>query len=286
MRAWGQDWVRTGTLGLASPGQSRRPADCWGADLATGQRAESAHLATVPLQRPGDCGDLRDMFLMAVRPPGSHSTRRCLPCPRSGAPPYPADNIDWVSAALFSAPDRQPAAMLPEESLNNDRNKARSYLERTATVHWLMPGFRRIMDWNETSGFGAVEAGRAAVGHEEMVSGYSATGHEASAAMGLSWDAKSGYGSVETSRAEISALVAPVAAPSWDQTSGYGVVEASRGYDRAPGHRRDPGPGRCPLGARIAVRGESGTHLRGHPGAIGQRPAHGDRPSGDRSPAT
>jgi hypothetical protein len=223
---------------------------------------------------------------MAVRPPGSHSTRRCLPCPRNGAPPYPADNIDWVSAALFGAPDRQPAAMLPEESLNNDRNKARSYLERTATVHWLTPGFRRIMDWNETSGFGAVEAGRAAIGHEEMVSGYSATGHEASAAMGLSWDAKSGYGSVETSRAEISALVAPVAAPSWDQTSGYGVVEASRGHDRAPGHRRDPGPGRCPLGARIAVRGESGTHLRGHPGAIGQRPAHGDRPSGDRSPAT
>jgi hypothetical protein len=73
---------------------------------------------------------------------------------------------------------------------------------------------------------------------------------------------------VETSRAEISALVAPVAAPSWDQTSGYGVVEASRGHDRAPGHRRDPGPGRCPLGARIAGRGVSGTHLRGHPAAL------------------
>jgi hypothetical protein len=66
--------------------------------------------------------------------------------------------------------------MLPEESLNIDRDKARSYLERTATVHWLTPGFRRIMDWNETSGFGAVEAGRAAIGHEEMVNGYSATG--------------------------------------------------------------------------------------------------------------
>jgi hypothetical protein len=75
MHAWGQDWVRTGTLGLASPERSHPPADCLGADLATGQRAESAHLATVPLQRPGDCGDLRDMFLMAVRPPGSHSTR-------------------------------------------------------------------------------------------------------------------------------------------------------------------------------------------------------------------
>lgn len=229
MRSWGQDWVRTGKLDLASPGQSHRPADCLGADLATGQRAESAHLATILLQRPGDCGDLRDVLLMmAIRPPGSDGNRWCVPCPRSGAPPYPADNIDLVSAALFGPPERQPAAMSPEESLSNERSEVRSYLEGTATVHWLTPGFRRIMDWNETSGFGAVEAGRAAIGHEEMVSGYSATGHEASAAMGLSGDAKSGYGSVETSRAEISALVAPVAAPSWDQTSGYGVVEASR----------------------------------------------------------
>jgi hypothetical protein len=43
-----------------------------------------------------------------------------------------------------------------------------------------------------------------------------------------SWDENSGYGSVEASRAAASALLAPVAAPSWDQTSGYGFVEASR----------------------------------------------------------
>jgi hypothetical protein len=124
MRAWGQDWVRTGKVGLASPGQSHRPADCLGADLATGRRADSAHLATIPLQRPGECGDLRDVLLMmAIRHPGSDGDRWCVPCPMNGAPPYPADNIDWVSAALFfGAPDRQPAAMLPEESLNNDRN--------------------------------------------------------------------------------------------------------------------------------------------------------------------
>ena len=42
------------------PGQRERPANCLGADLATGRRPESAHLATVPLQRPADCGDARD----------------------------------------------------------------------------------------------------------------------------------------------------------------------------------------------------------------------------------
>jgi hypothetical protein len=43
-----------------------------------------------------------------------------------------------------------------------------------------------------------------------------------------SWDEASGYGSVEASRAAASALLAPVAAPSWDETSGYGSVEAIR----------------------------------------------------------
>jgi hypothetical protein len=43
-----------------------------------------------------------------------------------------------------------------------------------------------------------------------------------------SWDATSGYGSVEASRAAASALLAPVAAPSWDETSGYRSVETSR----------------------------------------------------------
>jgi len=55
--------------------------------------------------------------------------------------------------------------------------------------------------WDETSGYGAVEANRAVIGHDDVVSGYAATGHEASAALGLSWDETSGYGSVEASRA-------------------------------------------------------------------------------------
>jgi hypothetical protein len=68
--------------------------------------------------------------------------------------------------------------------------------------------------WDETSGYGSVEAVRANIGHDYEVSGDAATGHEASAAVGLSWDDTSGYGSVEASRAAASALLAPVAAPS------------------------------------------------------------------------
>lgn len=96
--------------------------------------------------------------------------------------------------------------------------------------------------WDESSGYGSVEASRAAIGHDDGVSDYGPTGHEASAAMGLSWDEMSGYGSVEASRAEVSALLsgelisgrdqalafAAAAAMLWDETSGYGSVEASR----------------------------------------------------------
>jgi hypothetical protein len=70
--------------------------------------------------------------------------------------------------------------------------------------------------WDESSGYGSVEATRAAA---------SALLAPAAAP---SWDETSGYGSVEDSRAAAAALLAPVAAPSWDETSGYGAVEASR----------------------------------------------------------
>jgi hypothetical protein len=43
-----------------------------------------------------------------------------------------------------------------------------------------------------------------------------------------SWDETSGYGSVEASRAEASTLLAPGSVPSWDETSGYASVEATR----------------------------------------------------------
>jgi hypothetical protein len=84
--------------------------------------------------------------------------------------------------------------------------------------------------WDESSGYGSVEASRAAA--------------SALLAVGAapSWDETSGYGSVETTRAEMSMLLsgevisgqeqdlamAAAAAKSWDETSGYGSVEASR----------------------------------------------------------
>jgi hypothetical protein len=84
--------------------------------------------------------------------------------------------------------------------------------------------------WDETSGYGSVEASRAAA--SALLAPSAAP----------SWDDTSGYGSVEATRAEMSALVSgelisvqeqtlamtAVAAKSWDETSGYGSVEASR----------------------------------------------------------
>jgi hypothetical protein len=84
--------------------------------------------------------------------------------------------------------------------------------------------------WDETSGYGSVEASRAEV--STMLSGELISGQEQAlafaAAAAMLWDETSGYGSVEASRAVASALFAPVAGPSWDDTSGYGSVEASR----------------------------------------------------------
>jgi hypothetical protein len=105
-----------------------------------------------------------------------------------------------------------------------------------------------VPSWDETSGYGAVEASRATIGHD-AVRGFGGTGHEASAAMGRSWDALSGYGSVEASRAAVStmlsgegisdqeqalAFAAAAAATLWDATSGYGSVEASRAANALP----------------------------------------------------
>jgi len=66
--------------------------------------------------------------------------------------------------------------------------------------------------WDETSGYGAVEVSRAAIGHEAVVSEDTLSGHEASAALGLSWDELSGYGAVEANRA---ANAMPIAGPCY-----------------------------------------------------------------------
>ena len=87
-----------------------------------------------------------------------------------------------------------------------------------------------VPSWDESSGYGVVEASRAAA--SVLLASGSAP----------SWDDTSRYGSVEASRAELSTMVSgevvsgqeqvlamvAVAAKSWDETSGYGSVEASR----------------------------------------------------------
>lgn len=88
------------------------------------------------------------------------------------------------------------------------------------------------LSWDETSGYGAVEATRATIGYApavpswDDVSGYGSVEASRAAvpevALGASWDETSGYGAVEASRASIGQD------PSWDETSGYGSVEASR----------------------------------------------------------
>jgi hypothetical protein len=59
-RAWGDAWSGSGDALRSAQNRLRGRVRCLGADLATGRRAESMHLATVPVQRPADCGDLRD----------------------------------------------------------------------------------------------------------------------------------------------------------------------------------------------------------------------------------
>ena len=73
-----------------------------------------------------------------------------------------------------------------------------------------------VPSWDETSGYGSVEASRAEI--SALLSGEVISGQEQVLAMAAAaatlWDETSGYGSVEASRAAASALLAPVAEPS------------------------------------------------------------------------
>jgi hypothetical protein len=94
-----------------------------------------------------------------------------------------------------------------------------------------------LPSWDESSGYGSVEASRAAA--------YTLL----APAPAPTWEETSGYASVEATRAEVSALVsgemmtsqaqalafaAAAAATLWDATSGYGSVEASRAANALP----------------------------------------------------
>jgi hypothetical protein len=125
----------------AAPGQSRQPANCLGADLATSQRAESAHLATVALLRPVECGDLRDVIkVMAALPHTSHTTDADSQVINVAAVDFQADSIDLSAAALYGPPDRLPQATLEAKTRDRGRGRARGYLEVTTALRLLAPG--------------------------------------------------------------------------------------------------------------------------------------------------
>jgi hypothetical protein len=165
MRAWTGEWFGAEEIELTSRSTPGRPPGSRGADLATGQRTESMHLATVPVQRPADCGDVRDALMSLASL--SHISRgiEVDPGPSAfiGAAPSAADGIDVAAAALYGPPDRQPEVAWLRETANSNRGAVRSYLEQTAMGRWLTPGFRAVLAWEETSGYDAVEASCAAI---------------------------------------------------------------------------------------------------------------------------
>jgi hypothetical protein len=131
---------------------------------------------------------------------------------------------EQVIAAEGQDPALAPAAPSWDESSGYGSVEA----SRAAASALFAPG--TTSSWDDTSGYGSVEASRAEI--SALLSGELISGQEQDLAMAAaaakSWDNASGYGSVEASRAAASALRAPVTVPSWDETSGYGSVEASR----------------------------------------------------------
>jgi hypothetical protein len=102
---------------------------CLGAELATGRRAESMHLATVPVQHPADCGNVRDAI--TAFPSLAHSARDIDVDAVAGVVAATAlseaEGLDRAAAALYGPPDRQPQAT--QEAL----------LEETAAARLLVP---------------------------------------------------------------------------------------------------------------------------------------------------
>jgi hypothetical protein len=80
--------------------------------------------------------------------------------------------------------------------------------------------------WDETSGYGAVEASRATIGHPAPSTTLEQTRMAVAQRALLTGD----IGSMQEEH--LLAIVA--AAPSWDATSGYGAVEASRAANALP----------------------------------------------------
>lgn len=124
-----------GAMVHLAPRRLERPVNCLGADLASGRRPESAHLATVPLLHPAECGDRRDVIT------GMAALLHTDPMPQpSVADPHQDEGIDLVAAALYGPPDRRPQAKHKEEVvMDRGRGRARDYLEQTAASRVLRP---------------------------------------------------------------------------------------------------------------------------------------------------
>jgi hypothetical protein len=96
-----------------------------------------------------------------ARPDFSHAG-----CPRSSGSTIgtladaPGHHRD--SAARVCSWDRHRGLKWVTAAARDERGIARGYLEQTAAARWLRPGLRVVQTWEATSGYGAVEAGRAA----------------------------------------------------------------------------------------------------------------------------
>jgi hypothetical protein len=84
--------------------------------------------------------------------------------------------------------------------------------------------------WDETSGYGAVEASRATIGHPAAGTTFEQTRMAVAQRALLTGD----IGGMQEEHLFAIVAAAPVAAPSWDETSGYGAVEASRAANALP----------------------------------------------------
>jgi hypothetical protein len=139
------DAERTATAAIVGVARNLPPGPvaCLGADLATGRRAESAHLATVPLQRPAECGDLRDVIVGFAALPHTGRAGGGDPGASAEAVPPEAGELDRTAAALYGPPDRRPQttieALLEAGGPDGGRGRARDYLEETAVSRMLMP---------------------------------------------------------------------------------------------------------------------------------------------------
>jgi hypothetical protein len=85
--------------------------------VAIGKRAETMHLASVPIPHLDECGDSRDLLLSLA------TLKYCARRSDAGAAgvvaataPAAAGDLDRTAAALYGPPDRQDQAILAAQT--------------------------------------------------------------------------------------------------------------------------------------------------------------------------